>query len=207
MQWSDALEKELLPEEQNIIPANWSKKRRGQFILGRVAAHRAFEQLGEKIHPILKNNDDAPVWPPGLLGSIAHCDDIGIAAAAKTGAIHSIGIDFEKVSDRPLKVLSRIANTKEEAFVKKTPNPEQNALILFSVKEAVYKALAPLLKRYIGFLEVEISFEDIIQNESALRISPQGNLVEDLLGFAFGSKVAFSSSHIVSLVWLSKSTV
>ena len=47
--------------------------RRAEFAAGRRAAHRAMERLGVPAAPVAMGSDRAPVWPPGVIGSISHC--------------------------------------------------------------------------------------------------------------------------------------
>lgn len=202
-QWSDALERELLPEEIAHIKGSWGQKRKADFILGRCAARRACKMLGITPLPILRADDDAPAWPEGIIGSIAHCDDIGVSVVSTCGSYQGLGIDFEKRSDRPLKVLGRIANPDEATSAKNSSDPATTALIIFSVKEAVYKALAPICKRYIAFSEVSLLWDD--KNLSKIEIQPHKILKEDLSGMHLAAKISLNKHYIASHVWVTKS--
>lgn len=76
-----------------------------------------------------------------------------------------VGIDLVEVSrvDTSDKFLSRIANSAEEKFVRKTNSSnlrQQKVAALFCVKEAVMKALGLGEKSKVTFLDIELCHEE-----------------------------------------------
>lgn len=173
--WSDALSGRLLPEEQELIKPNWAKKRKADFTLGRAAAREALSVHGHPTAAILKGLDDGPIWPSTVVGSIAHSGEIGIAAVASSGHFAGLGIDLELMSGKAQKVLSRIAHEDEIAWIREGDEVCRSCR-LFCAKEALYKALAPLCNRYIGFKEAMM----LPAKENQLSVSLAPALREDL---------------------------
>ena len=71
----------LLPEEQAVAESFSSQKRRAEFTLGRIFAHKALSKFGLESEPILRNPETRePCWPNSVCGSITH--SAGFAAVA-----------------------------------------------------------------------------------------------------------------------------
>ncbi len=70
-----------------------------------------------------------------------------------------LGVDLEDLTPERPGIASRILRPEElERIESLPPDRRWTATILrFSIKEAVYKALAPRLQRYIGFEEASVS--------------------------------------------------
>jgi 4'-phosphopantetheinyl transferase EntD len=134
----------LFPEERAFITRVVAKRRRA-FAFGRACA-RAALRLDVAI-PIGKGG--APVWPPGITGSITHTDE---HAAAVIGRI-PIGIDLESLANaaRTPDLLAMVALPSER---------EQPAALVFSAKESVYKCLYPTAGHFLDFHDVELAFGD-----------------------------------------------
>lgn len=199
VKWSDALEKGLLPEERKLVGKSWAKKRASDFILGRAAAHKACKRLGIESVPVLKADDGSPVWPDDLIGSISHRQDIGVAAVSLRGHYRGLGVDVEEISDRHLKVLSKIATAEEESWIKRENNPQLAATALFASKEALYKTLAPICKRYIGFHEVVLSGSLESRRFSTTFSKP---LIEDLgCRLEVQTVVSWNESFLIALTY------
>ena len=187
----------LHPEEEALCAAWRAEARRLQFRMGRLAAHRALQQLGlDGDLPVRRGSHGEPLWPPGTVGSIANTKGMAIAAAARIEDARSLGIDIESLS-RPLRtdIAGFICtDTEREAL----GDDETSLRRIFCAKEALYKALFPLCGHYIGFKDIELQWSATDQQWSvrpratvaaaidwaALRISAreaEGYLVSSLL--------------------------
>ena len=51
------------------------EKRRREFSAGRTCARQALRELGCADAPIVQDQNGAPLWPPGIVGSITHSND------------------------------------------------------------------------------------------------------------------------------------
>ena len=127
--------------------------------MGRAAARLALERLGiQKSPPILRGQDGEPLWPAGVAGSITHCYPWTIAVVAKGSEHFTIGIDLENVLRiKEIDISKLICTQNELDWVYAGADLRKRLAIIFSVKEAIYKAFYPLCHRYIDFKEVTLS--------------------------------------------------
>ena len=147
----------LQTEELAILSPAATAKRQRDFRLGRLAARQALEQLGyTPAPPVLKGPGREPVWPVGVVGAITHCAEFGAAAVTTCSHSFGLGIDLEVVpaSSLPRPPVERVCLPEEMDWLAQAEDSEQKAVMLFSAKESIFKALYPLCKRYIGFKEV-----------------------------------------------------
>lgn len=131
--------------------------RRAEFAAGRSAARAAMVELGVPPAAIPIGPDRAPVWPAGLTGSIAHCDGYCIAAVAYKDSIKTLGIDIEPATPLAPDLIDIICTPAERAWLTEQPDPGLTAKMIFSAKEAVYKAQYPLTGSIIGFDAVTLT--------------------------------------------------
>ncbi len=150
----------LFPEEAAAV-ARAVPKRRLEFSAGRHCARSAIRQLGYPDCAIGHAEDRAPIWPYGLIGSIAHSSGYCAAVAAKPGDFRSIGIDVEKADAVSRSLLDMILLPEEIEEMQRLVRsyPLNWLAAFFSAKEAVYKAFYPLAREFIGFHEARIWFD------------------------------------------------
>lgn len=136
-------------------------KRVLEFAAGRTAARAAMIDIGFEPAAIPMGEDRAPIWPDGMIGSIAHCDTVAIAVVTSKAPLNSIGIDVEENTPLPSDLWDTICTEKELAWLATHPTDQQGLLAkqIFTAKEASYKAQYPLTGRLIGFDAVEINLE------------------------------------------------
>ncbi|MGN5635089.1 4'-phosphopantetheinyl transferase family protein [Streptomyces sp. AC154] len=65
----------LFPEEAAQV-ARSTPARRAEFTSVRACARRAMTRLGRAPVPVLRGPRGAPLWPPGLVGSMTHCQGV-----------------------------------------------------------------------------------------------------------------------------------
>jgi 4'-phosphopantetheinyl transferase EntD len=107
---------------------------------------------------MLTNQYGAPVLPPGITGSISHKDDLAVGVASLDSA-GRVGVDLERCSNKAAATLARRILSEGEGCslgVLEGVDIEEDVLLRFSFKEAVYKALHAYLPRAIDFSEVEV---------------------------------------------------
>jgi 4'-phosphopantetheinyl transferase EntD len=157
--WSQALLDELAPAER-ALAETLSKKRREELVAGRVALRQLLPD-DTRAHAILPDDRGAPVMPPGWIGSLSHKLDRAAAVVAPAGP-HRIGLDLERARPPNIDVGRRVLTGRElDALGSLEPHAYGLAVTLrFSIKEAIYKAIDPFLRRYVGFLEVELALLD-----------------------------------------------
>jgi enterobactin synthetase component D len=149
----------LLPEEL-AHAATLGEVRRRSWVGGRVAMRLTLTRLGLAAPPITSDDRGAPVLPAGMVGSISHKEDLAVALVAagdRDGA--KIGVDVEKDEPRRLDISRKVLRDEELAELARMPEHARGSEVLlrFSAKEALYKALDPFVRRYVGFREVAIT--------------------------------------------------
>jgi 4'-phosphopantetheinyl transferase EntD len=150
----------LFPEEEAAM-ARAVPRRRGEFAAGRACARAALAQLGLPAAPILPGLRGAPQWPPGVVGTITHCDGYRASAVAHARDVLTLGLDAEPDGPLPGGVLDAVSLAEERdrlpGLAAAAPHVPWDRL-LFCAKEAVYKAWFPLAGRWLGFEEAAITF-------------------------------------------------
>ena len=156
-------ETKIFEQEWQLLSPKAVNKRKYQFFLGRLAAHKAMEQLNIKPSPVLKGNDNEPVWPPGLTGSITHTKNTAIAAVAKKkDNISGVGVDIEKITRKiSWGIIDKICLPSEKVWVEQISQKSNIRLfMIFSAKETVYKTFFPIYKTFFGFHEVFLTWNE-----------------------------------------------
>lgn len=133
--------------------------RRADFSSGRRVARLALERQG--LDTKIKRVDRRPVWPDQAVGSITHAAGRAIAIVARATRYRGIGIDLEAVDAVSDDVTERIAAPDER------PACEGAGALVFSAKEAIYKAVNPMVGEYLPFRAVEIRWDLGAQSFSA----------------------------------------
>ncbi len=168
----------LLGQEQAAMSRAVEKRRR-EFATARACARMALGRWGMSDRAIPMGSDGAPRWPKGLVGSITHCDGYRGCAVASADDLVSIGIDAEPDAPLPGALLSDVAVPEERDWVLDLSRREPCVCwdrLLFCVKEAVYKAWAPLTDRRLGFEHAVVAV-DPRQRSFTARLRGQGPAV------------------------------
>jgi 4'-phosphopantetheinyl transferase EntD len=136
-----------------------SDRRRIQHGEVRELARVALAELGVGPVSILTGEGGGPRWPAGVVGSLTHADAHCAAAVASTADVLTLGIDVEEPTPLRPRVAARVCTALElgrlpalEAVDPTTPW----TMVLFSVKEAIYKAWHPVTGRWLGFRDVDV---------------------------------------------------
>jgi 4'-phosphopantetheinyl transferase EntD len=179
---SEGDENALLPGEE--LPAASVAKVRRASGAGRIAARALMTRLGYAAQPVRRALSGAPLWPTGLVGSIAHDDTIAVAALASSADFSALGIDIEPAETLEPELLDLIAGPDERARIKDDP---LRGRVLFAAKEAVYKATYPLDGIFLEHHDVEI---DLANLRAVVRT-----------GRTLALKFAISE-HVIALAWI-----
>ena len=148
----------LFPEEL-VAVARAIEHRKREHAIGRSCARRALGRLGYGPLPILSGPKREPLWPAGVVGSITHCRGYSAAAVAKDSQLLAIGIDAEIHAPLPEGVFERISLPEERERLGTAPAGIHWDRLLFSAKEATYKAYYPLARAWLGFDQAAITFD------------------------------------------------
>jgi 4'-phosphopantetheinyl transferase EntD len=152
------------PEEDGQLTGAAVARRRREFATARWCAHRALAAAGapDAGRPLLRGRRGEPLWPAGFTGSITHTDGYRAAAAAPLRLAGTLGIDAEPAAPLHERVLATIALPVERTHLdrlKRTDPQVPWGRLLFSAKEAVYKAWFPLARHPLTFRSVRVTFE------------------------------------------------
>jgi 4'-phosphopantetheinyl transferase EntD len=151
---------DVYPEEEHFVRRAVAK-RRHEFLSVRACARTALARLGVTAGPLIPGRGGAPVWPVGVVGSMSHCAGYRAAAVAHESAYASVGIDAEPDEPLPPGVLGMVALPRERAWCcPRDARPVCLDRLLFSAKEAVYKAWYPLTGRVLEFTDVEVTVDE-----------------------------------------------
>ncbi len=155
--FADPPELTSFPGEESLV-AMAVEKRRREVIGARHCARLAMEKLGVDPVAVPRGHKNAPVWPRGVVGSLTHCDGYRGAALGYSMQFRSIGIDAEPLAPLPEGVLEHVSLEPEREWLDATASELPLDKLLFSAKEATYKAWFPLTGRWLGFEEAHLTF-------------------------------------------------
>ena len=172
----DLRDVELFPEEERSVVRAVDKRRR-EFTTARACARQALERLGIAAVAIPKGERGEPRWPSGVVGSITHCRGYCASAVAKADDVVVVGIDAEVHAPLPDGLLEDVAFGREVEMVADRGAGVCLDRLLFSAKEAVYKAWFPLAHRWLGFEDVEVTV-DVGRGEFRARLLVPGPVVD-----------------------------
>ena len=148
----------LFHVEQRAIGGAVSRRQQ-EFAAGRLAAHQAQRALGLKAQAVAMAADRAPIWPMGLCGSISHSGGVAAAAVGKRDAWAALGLDIEEDTDLPAEIVETVLLPAERAWLAPRADAGRLARVIFSIKEAIYKAQFPLTRQLIGFEAFQVSLD------------------------------------------------
>jgi 4'-phosphopantetheinyl transferase EntD len=143
------------------FPVDANPTRRKEFIAGRTLAQRCLIDLGQPPTPIGFGVAREPLWPNGVVGSIAHTGTFAAAVVWLPSVEQQsagIGIDAEHCGRLDSDIWPTVFTPKEIVRLEQAPllSRDLMATCMFSAKEAVYKAQFPLTRRFIEFDELAI---------------------------------------------------
>jgi 4'-phosphopantetheinyl transferase EntD len=147
-------EQALLPEEQRAFATSVEKVRRASGA-ARIVARRLMAQMGQLQQAVPRSASGAPVWPAGLVGSLAHNSQVAVAALARRMDFSSLGIDVEAAEPLEAGLLNLVVTPTERKAIADDPC---GGRLLFAIKEAVYKAANPLDGVFLEHHDVEVNF-------------------------------------------------
>ena len=121
--------------------------------LGRIALRAALADLDCAATDIPADDRGAPIVPAGFVGSISHKVGRAVALAARADGSR-VGIDLERAIAPRLPIERRVLTARERAAI---AGADRRIVVLyFAIKEAIYKAVDPFVRRFVGFAEVEL---------------------------------------------------
>ncbi len=132
-----------------------------EFAAGRLAARKAMEMLGHIQRPVLQGPDRAPIWPPGLIGSITHSERDCLAVVSDDPEIRALGLDLDPAIPLDAATWPRVCTATEMAWLASL-GPSQRghfARLIRCAKEAVFKAQYALAPCSLDYHAITLSFD------------------------------------------------
>jgi 4'-phosphopantetheinyl transferase EntD len=149
----------LLPAERQAT-SRFAAVRLEEFRHGRDCAHRALRRLGCGLAEIPVGAHREPLWPGGVTGSISHAGAAAAAAVAWQHDALSLGVDIEPDAPLDEDLAARICRPEEIEREHGARGGSANfARLLFSTKEAAYKALWPVTREFLEFHDLEVRID------------------------------------------------
>lgn len=147
----------LYPEERALI-SGVIEKRAHEFSTGRFCARQALLEFGIDNFPVLRGEQREPIWPKNIVGSISHCKDIAGAVVACTDNIKSVGFDIENRKQVNPDIARHICTKEEKCWLDVQNLTQQNLalLVIFSIKEAIYKCVYQTTGQSLRFRQCQI---------------------------------------------------
>jgi 4'-phosphopantetheinyl transferase EntD len=146
----------LTPEEVCGLSGSVVERRRASGA-ARIVARQLLRGLGYPGCPLPRAASGAPVWPAGVIGSLAHDRHVAVAAVGMSREVDALGIDIEPAEPLPFDLLDIIATPDERPRIDGDPICGR---LLFAAKEAVYKAVYPLDGIFLEHHDVQIDFSE-----------------------------------------------
>jgi 4'-phosphopantetheinyl transferase EntD len=194
----------LYPQEAAHV-AMAVQKRRQEYAAGRACAREALRQLGYGEPAVLSRNDGAPIWPPGVVGSITHCPGYCGAAVARRGRIVGLGVDAEPIGELPPDLRPLVCSEWERNWIDTHQGAYATDLykLMFSAKESVFKAIHPLVRCMVAFDDVTIRVgpDAAIFGAAIFHIDLAPWLADQFRGWIIG-RFLVTSSHVFTGVTL-----
>lgn len=136
-----------------------------------------------------------PLWPSGVVGSIAHSRSLVAAVVCEEAELASIGVDVVLRKSVSQRVAQRISLPSEQGGLSAI-DPEDRGSVIFCMKESIYKAANPVTDEYLGFKDVRIEHDSVSGTFSAKCVRDRAS--SDIVSQGLGTTATFED-HWISL--------
>lgn len=187
----------LTPAEL-AVAAPMSPRRAREWALGRTCLRQALRGLDASFADDLLTNDrGAPMVADALRVSLSHKHDIAVAWAQRASlgpaARWHLGIDLETLAPPRQPIEARVLTPRERESLPREPEARLAMLkTIFALKEASYKAIDPLVRRYVGFAEAEAD----LMPDGLWHVAVAAHPAIEIRG-----RVQRLSNHVVAMAW------
>jgi 4'-phosphopantetheinyl transferase EntD len=190
------------PKEMECLSPQATEKRRIEFFLGRLAAFRALQAIGAAPRPVLKAKGREPVWQKGFVGAITHKADTALAVVARKERACGVGLDLEAL-EPPVRfgIAAKVCTESELAWVSEVPGEKDARLkMIFSAKEAGFKAFYPVRQIYLGYKDAELCWREDTRSFVGTLLKGAGE--HHPAGFPFEAGCRIAAGFVLSFVAL-----
>lgn len=136
--------------------------RLAEYAAARRCGHLALDGLGVRHVGIPRGGRGQPVWPPGVVGSLTHCDGYAAALVADTRDVAAVGIDAEPHRPLPPRVVELVSGPEEIDGLSSLSAARPEIAwdrIQFCAKEALFKSLSAQDQRRFRPAEVQVRLD------------------------------------------------
>ncbi|TFJ80029.1 hypothetical protein NSK_008587 [Nannochloropsis salina CCMP1776] len=206
----------LHPKELDLAMTMSNLDSRLAFLGGRLALRRSLRKLPQPIRieqAVLRDEKGAPALPSHVQASISHKQDLAICLLRSVEedpnrALSNIGVDIEICQPRPstnsiaTRVLTRREQDELGGLASLGISGESELLLRFSLKESVYKAIYPFLRRYVAFQEAEVTPH--VDGTSTIVLLLKGGAAEGLFEAEGHWQQVDNGRFFLTAVWVRK---
>jgi 4'-phosphopantetheinyl transferase EntD len=134
-------------------------KRVAELHAGRQCARAALTILGCHDASLVADADGVPQWPAGWLGTISHSQGCCLAAVGYAARVWMLGVDLERERHFRAASVTAICTERERKWIQAAEPSVRACLttLVFSAKEAYYKAQFPRYRQPLDFSDVELA--------------------------------------------------
>jgi enterobactin synthetase component D len=154
------------PQEQ-VLVANAVRRRQQEFATGRWLAQRGLQQFGHQHWPLLTGRLRNPLWPATLTGSISHDGALCAAVLMAAAELPACGIDLVYLPQRSGRLGELapmfVADDDELSAVAALAAGIDPAVLLFSVKESIVKAMSQQIDDFIDLRAIVVHQTDTLR--------------------------------------------
>jgi 4'-phosphopantetheinyl transferase EntD len=188
----DGDEDALKPDEAAAFQSALVKVRR-QSGAARIIARSLLELIGEAPSSIPKSSAGAPLWPVGIVGSLAHDETMAVAVIARRRDVAAVGVDVEPHEPLAPDLVAVVATATERRLYDQSLLSSRR---LFAAKEAVFKATFPIDGVFLDFHDIEVDFAaGVARVNSGRRVHVTMRDAEHLIALAYIAGPAVASGQ------------
>jgi len=142
----------LTAEERNSLDGSLMEVR-CRAAAARLAARELLSEAGFPGWSMPRRRGKAPVWPPGLVGSLSHSNSYAAAALARREEFAGVGVDIEPAKPLPEELIEMVIAPGEAR-----PSGAEDLVgrVLFCAKEASYKAVFALDGQFLEHHDIVV---------------------------------------------------
>jgi 4'-phosphopantetheinyl transferase EntD len=155
----------ILPEERTLVDKAVVSRQR-EFATGRWLSRQGLQSFGLADEPIKMGRLRNPLWPESVTGTITHDGELCavVLINGRKSSVAGIGIDLVSLPLRIGRIDELVSmfmvNADELSAMSAFNIAVDPALLLFSVKESVVKAMSFYLDNFIDMRDIEIHHAD-----------------------------------------------
>ncbi|MGJ8651654.1 MAG: 4'-phosphopantetheinyl transferase family protein [Opitutaceae bacterium] len=172
--------------------------RRNEYLTGRHCLREALQQIGVAAGTLAPDTDGVPQLPDSTLGSISHSRGLCVAVAGLTEDFDFLAVDLEKTNRLSAAAMARVLHPDEVDWC---GGDQFKGSLLFSMKEAFYKAQFPRWRSVGNFQDMAIRVDESNLSASATYLAstfPSG-LCDSVKAFSFRYDIV--SDYVVTVCW------